>query len=306
MRILLASLFALCLSQAAAQSCYSMSAAQKAHALQTHLYEGAPSTGALMVRRAYITEYNETYRVPRWVAWHASSDYRPTPRRSAGTWGSFYRDTDVPNPVVTRDYVGLYDGPDNFARGHLAPYFISGGDRNANGEIATLADGETRNDPYDACTVREINYMTNITPQYHRRFNGSPGGEDAIPGLWYQLETIVRERIDRGEEYHLIAGTLFAEHDVQLVGRDNDIGVPDEFFKIVVTNIGPVGFLFSHRRTINADACALDSALEACIIPIATIEAATGLDFFAQLPDGIEAEFEAIDGQTVWQDLIAR
>lgn len=292
-------------STAAAQSCYDMSPAHEARSLSTHMFGGNPSDGGIMIRRAYVTEYNETYRVPRWAAWHAEQSYRATPIRSEGSWGSFYRDTSVDDPVVTRDYTGLYYGADNFARGHIVPYFISGGDRDFDGALAAGQDRIERDDPYDACTVREVNYMTNITPQYHERFNGSPSGQGATPGLWYQLETIIRSEIDAGEEFHIIAGTIFGEDDVQLVGRDGDIGVPDEFFKIVVTQHGPVGFLFSHRRQLHPEACDLDAQLVECIVPISIVEAATGLDFFTAFPDEMEAALEAVDGQTAWSQTVS-
>ena len=204
------------------------------------------------------------------------------------------------DPVVTREYTGLYNGPDNFARGHIVPYFIAGGDRDFDGAFAAGPDGIERDDHYDACTVREVNYMTNITPQYHSRFNGSPPGQGATPGLWYQLETIIRSEIDAGEEFHIIAGTIFGEDDVQLVGRDGNIGVPDEFYKIVITQYGPVAFLFSHSRQLHPEACELEAQLVECIVPISVIEAATGLDFFTSLPDQLESDLEAIDGRTAW------
>lgn len=283
-----------------AQSCYDMTPAQQARSLSTHIFGGVPSDGEIMIRRAYVTEYNETYRVPRWAAWHAERSYRATPIRSEGSWGSFYRDTDVDDPVVTSDYTGLYNGPDNFARGHIVPYFIAGGDRDFDGALAAGPDRIERDDHYDACTVREANYMSNITPQYHARFNGSPDGEGAIPGLWYQLETIIRSEVDAGEEFHIIAGTIFGEDDVQLVGRDHDIGVPDEFYKIVITQHGPVAFLFSHRRQLHPEACDFDAQLVECIVPVSVVEAATGLDFFNAFPDEIEAALEAVDGQSAW------
>jgi len=283
-----------------AQYCHDMSPAQEARSLSTHLFGGNPTDGDIMIRRAYVTEYNDTYRVPRWAAWHAEPSYRATPIRSEGSWGNFYRDTDVNDPVVTNDYTGLYNGPDNFARGHIVPYFISGGDRDFDGALAAGPDRIERDDPYDACTVREVNYMSNITPQYHARFNGSPNGENATPGLWYRLETIIRNEVDAGEEFHIIAGTVFGEHDVQLVGRDGDIGVPDEFFKIVITQHGPVGFLFSHRRQLHPEACPLESELIDCIVPIRAIEEATGLDFFNALPEQLETDLEGIDGRSAW------
>ena len=85
-----------------------------------------------------------------------------------------------------------------------------------------------------------------------------------------------------------------------MVGRDSDIGVPDEFYKIVITQHGPIAFLFSHRRQLHPEACELDAQLVECIVLISVVEAATGLDFFNALPDEMEAALEAVDGRSAW------
>ncbi len=138
--------------------------------------------------------------------------------------------------------------------------------------------------------------MSNIAPQYHYRFNGSGG-------LWYELETALRDLIDSQDaEFHVIAGTVFGAQDVQFVGPANDqtIGVPDMFFKIVVTDAGPIGFLFTHRRQLIPEACPLEAELVDCIVPISVIENVSGLDFFSSLGP-TESGFETIDGLAAWQ-----
>ena len=294
-------LIALCLSalagNAAADTCPILSPTEKAQLVEHHVFGGLPSEGDVLVRRGYVLSYDETHRVPRWAAWHASPDYRSIPDRNVSRWGSFHEDPDLTNPVEEDDYNGLYSSEDNFARGHIVPYYISGGDRDGDGQSASDAEGDDLADLDDACTVFEIMYMSNIAPQYHFDFNGSGG-------LWYELETELREFIDRGAQFHIIAGTTFGEDDIQYVGPEDDrtIGVPDMFFKIVVTDQGPVGFLFAHRRQLVPEACPLEAELADCIVPIVSIEAATGLDFFAGLAQ-LEDELEAIDGQVVWQTL---
>lgn len=298
LRILIAAWSVAVLSASAlAQSCDDLTAAQQARSLQTHLIGGNPSGGELLIRRGYVMEYDTVHRGPRWAAWHASPDYRPTPDRNRSRWKRFRTDDDVPNPVEDDDYDGLHATPDNFARGHIVPFYISGGDRDRDGQTAAESDGNQIVDQDDACTVFEINYMSNITPQYHNRFNGTGG-------LWNDLETALRSRIDAGAEFHILAGSIFGASDVQYVGPDSDIGVPDMFYKIVVTTEGPVGFLFAHRRQLVPIACPLTADLDACIVPISVIEQASGLDFFADLPDALERDFEAVDGSSVWASVI--
>lgn len=284
---------------ALAQECPSLSPSEQAAAVRTHVFAGLPSTDHVLVRRGYVMSYDDVRRVPRWAAWHASGDYRRTPNRDLDRWGDFHPDEDVANPVEHSDYNGLHASADNFARGHIVPYFISGGDRDGDGETAAVGDTSEIRDLDDACTLFEINHMSNVAPQYHYRFNGSGG-------LWNDLETEIRRLIDEESaehEFHIIAGTIFADVGVQFVGPDGDIGVPDMFYKIVVTDQGPVGFLFAHRRALIGQACSLDAELAECIVPISVIESVSRLDFFSGLPDNVEAQFEAIDGTAVWAAL---
>ena len=282
---------------ASAQSCPDLSPVQRAQLIERHVFGGLPSEGDVLVRRGYVLSYDEAHRVPRWAAWHAAPDYRSIPDRDVSRWGSFHEDPDLTDPVEEDNYNGLFNSDDNFARGHIVPYYIAGGDRDGDGQSAADAEGDDLADLDDACTVFEIMYMSNIAPQYHYDFNGSGG-------LWYALETELRDLIDQGAQFHIIAGTIFGANDIQYVGPEDDrtIGVPDMFFKIVVTDQGPVGFLFAHRRRLVPEACPLEAELADCIVPIARIEAAAGLDLFSGLAQ-LEDELEAIDGETLWQTL---
>ena len=283
---------------AVAQPCPDLSPVDKTQLIEQHVFGGLPSEGDVLVRRGYVLSYDETHRVPRWAAWHAAPDYRSIPDRDVSRWGSFHEDPDLTDPVEDDDYNGLYNSEDNFARGHIVPYYISGGDRDGDGQSAADAEGDDLADLDDACTVFEIMYMSNIAPQYHYDFNGSGG-------LWYELETELRELIDdQGASFHIIAGSIFGEDDIQYVGPEDDrtIGVPDMFFKIVITDQGPIGFLFAHRRQLVPEACPLEAELVDCIVPISVIEATSGLDVFnafAQLED----DFESIEGRALWYTL---
>jgi endonuclease G, mitochondrial len=253
-----------------------------------HLVGGQPTPGPILVRRAYVAQYDETHRVPRWVSWRVVQDYRSSVPRQ-GAWASFRWDPEVANPVRDADYLGIYDNGRGFARGHLAPFFISGGDRNGDGEKATK-------DYFDACTVFEINFMSNIAPQLHNRFNGSRG-------LWYRLETIERRRLmPAGRPFHVIAGTLFGP-DPERVGPQGDIGVPDMFYRILVTESGVVPFLFVHRRRLDDAGCELDAQLEDCIVTLADIERLTGAEFFRAW-EASERPPESSDARAIWRELV--
>jgi len=291
--------FAFWCGTAHAQTCPTLTLPQKAALLNLHVFGGLPSRGDVLIRRAYILSYDEEHRVPRWAAWHATSAYRSTPNRRILPWDGYRPDPDIADPVEQSDYNGLFNSAANLSRGHIVPFYISGGDRDGDGLNASDEGRVTLVDIDDACTVFEINYMSNIAPQYYEIFNG-PGGH------WGQLELLLRTLIEEdGEEFWMIAGTIFGEGGIQYVGPANNrtIGVPDMYFKIVITRDGPVGFLFSHRRQLVPEACSPDSELADCIVPISVIEDASGLDFFSDMGQ-LEPEFQDIDGSEVWTEFV--
>lgn len=288
---------------AAAQDCPPLDDDQQAALLEEHLFGGPPSDGKILIRRGYVTEYDFDFRVPRWVAWRVIPEYLNAPKRT-GRWARFRTDPDIANPVVNEDYDGVLD-EFGYARGHIAPYFVSGGDRDNDGRLAA-ATGVTGSPPIDdiddACTVFEINFMSNIAPQLHSEFNGSGG-------LWNKLETAIRTRIvggAGGRELHIIAGTVFGDQDAHVIGPDEDIFVPHMFYMILISEAGVAPFLFAHEARIGPKGCALDAELETCIVAVGDIERLTDLDFFAGLNDSAEAQLEETDGLAVWDALMAQ
>jgi len=296
----LLSIYLLAAGAAQAQSCPPLSAYEKAVLAAEHLFGGRPSPGAILIRRGYVTEYDAARRVPRWAAWHAVPAYLDTPNRK-GRWARFRADPDIARPVKRTDYNGLFRTLD-LARGHIVPYFIAGGDRDGDGKDAEIETAKNLpvEDIDDACTVFEVNYMSNIAPQFQSRFNGAGG-------LWFALETKVRKGIvGRGRSIHVIAGTVLGDAPVRKVGPDKDIFVPQMFYKILIAKEGVAAFLFVHEARIGAKGCALDAALESCIVTVRDIETVTGLDFFAGLDDKAEAVLEGSDGRAVWRSLLGQ
>jgi endonuclease G, mitochondrial len=278
---------------ALAQSC-ALSPADQQRLRAEHLFGGAPTPGPVVVRRGYVMQYDAAHRVPRWVNWRATSDFIANFPRS-GWRESFRDDPDLAAPVHDGDYDGLLKRFD-YARGHMTPWFISGGDRD--GDNQRVRDGnQSLSDPFDACTVMELNYMSNVAPQLQRLFNGGNG-------VWYRIETLERTRIlPRGTGLHILTGTIFGPNP-QRVGPANDIAVPDMFYRILVTDDGAVPFLFVHRRPRGSKGCPLPAEPEACIVTIADIERVAGTDFFNALSDAEERRIETSDGLAIWRRLI--
>jgi len=279
---------------------------QAKSSIQEHVFGGAPDDTEIYGKRAYALSYNNEQLVPRWAAWHINKEYRDTPRRKS-RWSTFRKDSEI-STVVSDEYKGWYASEFNFARGHIAPYFISGGDRDNDGMDAEIEETLAIEDEYDACTVFEINSMVNVAPQYHRRFNGTGGG-------WYTLESEVRGLVDNGKEFNVFAGTIFVKGlDVQKIGNRNrtktdwGIGVPHGYFKIIidVQNEIAVAFLFDHESDL-AKGCDIDSSAvkshTACIVPIKDIEDATGLKFFKDLDTATNKKLRSRSSKLSWDKI---
>lgn len=270
--------------------CPALSATRQNQLTREHLFGGAPSAGDVHVRRGYVSVYDAKHRVPRWTAWHAIADYRRTPPRT-GRWAAFRTDTNVDNPVVDHDYDGL-EASDDLARGHMAPYFISGGDRDHDGRLAPR-------DIDDACTVFEINFMSDIAPQSQSHLNGSGG-------LWAALEGQIRQALERGQSFHIIAGTIFSK-DPYWVGPAHDIGVPDMFFQIIISDHNEVvPFLFGHPHRLGKGGCEYSDELAGCVTTIKEIERWSRLDFFSALTASDARALETQDGAANWQAILGR
>ena len=268
-----------------------------------HIFGGAPDDSIIYERRAYLFSYDKKYNVPQWTAWHVIPPYRDTPKRKS-RWSTFRTDPEL-NHVKTKDYIGWYDSEFNYARGHIAPYFISGGDRDHDGKDAEYESDLKIEDPDDACTVFEINAMTNVAPQYHKRFNGSPG-------VWWQLETDMRMMLDNGHEFYVFAGTVFLENkEVMNIGNRKedpdawDIGVPHGYFKMIIDPIKNevVAFLFDHADDLNKG-CNIDIAKwpSNCIVDVSDIESITGLKFFSELNKGLSDRLRNSSNQKTWMN----
>jgi endonuclease G, mitochondrial len=285
-----------CCLRVGAQETYSkLNSAQK-KLYNEHVLEGQPDGNRpVYVRQGYVVGYNEEYRIPNWVSYHIKPDYLKGPKRER-KYKMFRTDPDVPNPVRDADYTGS-----GYARGHMAPYFAMGGDRDKNG-VYSNAEND-REDPYDDKTVFQANYMSNITPQDQDALNGSGGP-------WYALETFIRDKLVRKHKMELvvITGSIISDPDgvEWLVNKDGetDIVVPDHFYQVLVwydKGSGEYitgGFLFPH---VNDKGDLPYSDLLDYMVTIDEIEALTGLNFLNQLSEGVQKKFESKTNRAFWE-----
>jgi len=265
-----------------------------------HLKFGNPNTEDILIRNAYVLHCNKPYRIPNWVAYRIDPDYLNTPERK-GRFSSFRKDEDVNDPVKDEEYDCLFSSK-GYARGHLAPFKITGGDRDDDGDYAVYGSGVT-SDEDDELTIFQGNYMSNIAPQHHKAING-PGG------LWYKLERWVQDDIvgDKDEEVWIYAGcVIFDTENIEGIGKNDSIVVPNLFYKIVIMESGDedqpyvLAFLFPHYRH-KSDM--KENDIFKYLVTVDYIEAIAGLDFFCNIDESDQEEFEGEIDLGSWQDYI--
>ncbi len=243
--------------------------------IEEHVYGDLPSQDNLLVRNAYVLDYDAARKAPRWVAYHLTHDYRRTPKRT-GRWSTYRNDPDRNDEPRERDYRGVFADPTrNYARGHLAPFMISGGDRDEDGKVLDAdRDGrvEAGDDRDEAITVEEVNYHTNLTPQHHNAFNGSGG-------VWFDIEARIRDLLETKDELWVFAGPIFGPGTYDIIG--NGVHVAPMFFQIVIWEDNTdqptwEAYLMPHHQSAHGD-------IKEQRVSIRHIEAMTGLDFLGGL-----------------------
>lgn len=254
--------------------------------IDEHVFGGLPSHQQVHVRRGYVISYMPEARVPRWVAYHVTPEYRQTPARE-GRYATFRVDPNISEAPRDADYLGLF-GSRGYARGHLAPYAVMGGDRDHDGLLAP-------NDADEDSTVFQANFMSNIAPQHQTGFNG-PGG------LWNALERKLQDEwvVEDDQDLWVLAGSIVGPGQHELVGPDSDIFVPPMFWKIVVQAAEsgaelPVvlAFLFPHQRNAHG-------SIDDFLVSVDIIEALTGLDFFTDFDVSEQHALEDQDTSVNW------
>ena len=145
-------------------------------------------------------------------------------------------------------------------------------------------------------------YVTNSVPQRQNRFNGT---------IWNALENAIQS-IAATEEVYIVTGVAFnkvgeAETIEYITPSDNtsqECAIPNYFYKVVlkvnksgstVTSASAVGFWFVHQDYTGTD-------FSQYSVSVDKIEQWTGMDFFVNLPDTVEAEAEINDSWSTFQN----
>ena len=178
-----------------------------------------------------------------------------------------------PNPNLEESqqiniWSGSY-GVEDYSRGHLVP----DASRDGNSEM-----------------LKQAYYATNQVPQIQKSFNG---------GIWSNLEIAVRNEV-KSDTLYVVTGVAFKKvggsESVKYIKPQHDTKqcpVPNYFYKVVmkvkrsgstITSASTIGFWFEHKT--------YSDSYSNYAVTVDQIEQWTGMDFFVNLPDSVEASAE--------------
>ena len=245
-----------------------------------HLAFGNPSNAVvdllqpnnyLMEKPSFTLSYNRDKGTPNWVSWHLET----------GWTGSLPRtDTFRADPNVSPDWY----------RVQSTDYFASGFDR---GHMTPNAD---RDNPASIPLNQETFLMSNMVPQ-------APNNNQ---GPWADLENFLRTLLTTNEVY-VIAGPAgvggSGDNGSATTIANGNVTVPAFTWKVAL--VLPTGDDDVSRVTAGTRVIAvimpndnsINSDWHTYLTTVDAVEALTGYDFFANVPDAIENAIEAgVDG----------
>lgn len=222
-------------------------------------------------QRNYTLLYDSELYASYWVAYPLCSDHLGSGREDQ--WGVF--DPKVPSdkqvPFADGGYSAQYADNKWYDRGHQIP----NADRNGVAEMQT-----------------QTYYPTNITPQ-KGEFN---------QGVWMRLESAVRTAVHDSDTVYVVTGAAFRKmggseeiNTIQCGWHQNYmyLKVPNYYWKVLlkvkwngdkINNACAVGFWMEHRTDLESG----NKTYENYTTTVDQIEAWTGFNFFANLPEALQ------------------
>lgn len=227
---------------------------------KSELTEGllpSSTTNTIVSHNYYTLSYNEKYEQAEWVAYTLKKEHL--------TYDDRKRPFFIEDPKVkTKSADWRNYKRSGYDRGHLCP----------------AGDRRFLKQAYD-----ETFYTSNISPQ-DRKFNA---------GIWNRLEGQVRKWAKKYNEVFVITGGVLENGLVEI--GDEDVAVPNRFFKIVAKgkgeNITALGFLMQNTEN--------KQSFTSFAVPIDYIEQETGIDFFKNLSDAEQEKLEKSVNTSDWK-----
>lgn len=123
--------------------------------------------------------------------------------------------------------------------------------------------------------MRQCFYMTNMCPQDH----------DLNGGAWRLLEEKIHRWGKRDKRLIIATGPIMGK-STKRIGPDNNVAVPEAFYKVVYapTQGRAIGFIYPNEP--------VNGSFKKRAVTVDEVERRTGLDFFSSLPDNVENALE--------------
>ena len=157
-------------------------------------------------------------------------------------------------------------------------YKHSGWDR---GHHAPAADMKWSKQAMD-----ESFYLSNVSPQNH----------NLNSGVWKSIEELTRDNAHKYDKILVVTGPVFTDKKGLGYIGENRVLIPNAFYKVLLsydngyTGIGFYCENVAGKKKLDTYARSIDE-----------IEEITGIDFFHQLPDDVEAEVEKAYSWDNWE-----
>lgn len=222
----------------------------------------------------FSVEWDCNKRSQRWTCYQMHRGYSGKYSRVS----NFYFDT---TNLTADEYYDEFNYFPGYDRGHICP----SGDRTASEEM-------------NAQTF----VMTNMQPQYHQ-FNGNDDSGNS--GLWVRMENQLRKWADKLSVTDTIfvckGGTIDSEANI-ITRINGKLIVPKYFYMAILrkSSFGYAGMAFWSDQT---KSWRMNETLRSHAISISELEKRTGIDFFCNLPDDVEAQVEKTFNPSVWSGL---
>ncbi len=149
----------------------------------------------------------------------------------------------------------------------LEDYKYSGYDRGHLAPAASMNINEV--------AMSESFLMSNMSPQIHA-FNG---------GAWGTLEAYVRTWVREEGLIHVVTGPVLREDSLGTIG-ENEVTIPWAYYKVIFAPDARkmIGFILPHKK--------IELPIRHYAVTVDSVECITGIDFFAELRDGLEIRLE--------------
>ena len=246
------------------------------HPPTVHLAFGNPSNAVadvqqfnnyLMEKPSFALSYNRDKGTPNWVSWHLENDWTGSLPRT---------DTFRADPAVSPDWY----------RVQSTDYFASGFDR---GHMTPNAD---RDNPASIPLNQETFLMSNMVPQ-------APNNNQ---GPWADLENFLRTLLPANEVY-VVAGPAgvggSGDNGPATTIANGHVTVPAYTWKVALvlphgeSDLSRVNAATRTIAVIMPNDNSINSDWHTYLTTVDAVEALSGYDFFANVPDIIETSIEA-------------